>query len=127
MKSGFRWFLIPPGQSGFAAPEHQKIFEERRAEGWNNGAADKLAAAEARKGADRRSAALPLATRPVKKGLLSVSTNDIANACCRRRRDRQVGCVCRKVHSGSPVKYQIELHLHTDVDATLTVKVVAED
>ena len=130
VKSGFgRNFLIPQGKAVFASAENIKVFEERRAE-LEQQAADKLAAAEARKAQIEALGSVTIGHKAGEEGRLfgSVGTSDIANACVAA--DVEVAKSEVRLPEG-PFRvaggYQVELHLHTDVDATLTVKVVAED
>ena len=130
VKSGFgRNFLIPQGKAVFASAENIKVFEERRAE-LEQQAADKLAAAEARKAQIEALGSVTIGHKAGEEGRLfgSVGTSDIANACVAA--DVEVAKSEVRLPEGPfrvAGKYQVELHLHTDVDATLTVKVVAED
>ena len=130
VKSGFgRNFLIPQGKAVFASAENIKVFEERRAE-LEQQAADKLAAAEARKAQIEALGSVTIGHKAGEEGRLfgSVGTSDIANACVAA--DVEVAKSEVRLPEGPfrvAGEYQVELHLHTDVDATLTVKVVAED
>jgi large subunit ribosomal protein L9 len=130
VKSGFaRNYLIPQGKAVFASAENVKQFEERRAE-LEQQAADKLAAAEARKA---QIAALEegvtIAHRAGDEGKLfgSVGTGDIVDACA------AAGVEIARSEIRMPEgafrvtgQYTVVVHLHTDVNVELKVNVVAE-
>ncbi|MCG6965548.1 MAG: 50S ribosomal protein L9 [Chromatiaceae bacterium] len=131
VKSGFgRNFLIPQGKAVFASAENVKKFEERRAE-LEQQAADRLAAAEARKAqVEGLSDGVTISHKAGDEGRLfgSVGTVDIAHACS------AAGVEVNKAEVRLPEgpfraagEYEVTLHLHTDVNAVLKVKVVAED
>ena len=131
VKSGFgRNFLIPQGKAVFASAENVKVFEERRAE-LEKQAADKLAAAEARKAQiEAMSDGVSITHKAGEEGRLfgSVGTNDIAQAC------NAAGVEIAKSEVRLPEgpfrvagEYEVVLHLHTDVNATLKVTVVGEE
>ena len=131
VKSGFgRNYLIPQGKAVFASPENVKVFEERRAE-LEQQAAEKLAAAEARKAQiEGLSDGVTIAHKIGDEGRLfgSVGTSDIAHACT------EAGVEVAKAEVRLPEgpfrvagDYEVALHLHTDVDATLKVRIVGEE
>ena len=131
VKSGFgRNFLIPKGKAVFASAENVKVFEERRAE-LEKQAADKLAAAEARKAQiEGLSDGVSISHKAGEEGRLfgSVGTADIAQAC------GAAGVEIAKSEVRLPEgpfrvagEYEVVLHLHTDVDVTLKVVIVGED
>jgi large subunit ribosomal protein L9 len=131
VKSGFgRNFLIPQGKAVFASAENIKLFEERRAE-LEKQAADKLAAAEARKAqVEALEAGVSITHKAGDEGRLfgSVGTADIAAACA------EAGVEIAKSEVRLPEgpfrvagEYEVALHLHTDVDATLKVNIIGED
>jgi large subunit ribosomal protein L9 len=131
VKSGFgRNFLIPQGKAVFASAENIKVFEERRAE-LEKQAAEGLAAAEARKAQiEALSDGVTVSHRAGEEGRLfgSVGTADIAEACTK------AGVEIAKSEVRLPEgpfrvagEYEVSLHLHTDVDATLKVTIVGED
>jgi large subunit ribosomal protein L9 len=131
VKSGFgRNFLIPQGKAVFASPENVRRFEERRAE-LEQQAAGKLAAAEARKAQiEALSDGITITHRVGEEGRLfgSVGTVDIAQACA------DAGVEVAKSEVRLPEgpfrlagEYEVTLHLHTDVNATLKVAVVGEE
>jgi len=131
VKSGFgRNFLIPQGKAVFASAENVRVFEERRAE-LEKQAADKLAAAEARKAQiDALSEGVSITHKSGEEGRLfgSVGTVDIAHACS------EAGVEISKSEVRLPEgpfrvagEYEIVLHLHADVDATLKVNIIGEE
>jgi large subunit ribosomal protein L9 len=130
VKSGFgRNFLIPQGKAVFASAENLRRFEERRAE-LEQQAAERLAAAEARKAQiEALSEGVRISHKAGDEGRLfgSVGTGDIAQACA------DAGVEVAKAEVRLPEgpfrvagEYEVTLHLHSDVDATLKVTVVAE-
>ena len=131
VKSGFgRNFLIPQGKAVFASAENVRRFEVRRAE-LEQQAADRLAAAEARKAQIEGLAdGVSIARKAGDEGRLfgSVGTGDIAHACS------EAGVEVNKAEIRLPDgpfrvagEYAVTLHLHTDVDAALKVIVVGEE
>jgi large subunit ribosomal protein L9 len=129
VKPGFgRNFLIPAGRAVPATADNLKVFEERRAE-LEKQAADKLAGAEARKAQIETLGKVSISHKAGEEGKLfgSVGTSDIADACT------AAGVEVAKAEVRMPEgafrvagEYQVELHLHADVNATITVEVVAE-
>jgi large subunit ribosomal protein L9 len=131
VKSGFgRNFLIPKGQAVFASPENVRLFEERRAE-LEQQAAEKLAAAAARKAQiEGLSDGVTIVHKAGEEGRLfgSVGTADIARAC------GEAGVEIEKSEVRLPEgpfrvagDYTVTLHLHSDVDADLKVVIVGEE
>lgn len=129
VKAGFgRNFLIPTGRAVPATGENLEAFEARRAE-LEKQAAEKLAAAEARKSQIEGLGKIVINHKAGDDGKLfgSVGTNDIADACT------AVGAEVAKAEVRLPEgpfrvvgEYEVSLHLHADVDATINVEVVAE-
>ncbi len=128
VRSGYgRNFLIPKGKATAATQANIARFEERRAE-LEKAAAEALASATARK-AKLDSLAVTIAAKAGDEGKLfgSVGTGDIAHAV---------------TAAGQPVErhevrlpegpfralgeYEVALHLHTDVNATIKLIIVAE-
>ena len=127
VKPGFaRNYLIPQGKAVSATPENQKLFEERRAE-LERHQADALAAAEAR-AAQFAELSLTIARKAGEEGRLfgSVTQADVADAAA------EAGAELRKqeVRLGDPIRstgeFEVELHLHADVNCTVRVVVVPE-
>jgi large subunit ribosomal protein L9 len=122
-----RNFLIPSGKATAATEENIKAFEARRA-GLEKAAAEILAAAEARR--DKiEGLSVTIASKSGDEGRLfgSVGTGDIAHAISatgvevERSEIRMPEGVFRMVG-----EYEVSVHLHSDVNATVKVVVVAE-
>ena len=123
-----RNFLLPQGKAVPATKDNLEKFEARRAE-LENKAADELAAAEAR-AAQLAELTVTIGAHAGEEGKLfgSVGTKDIADAAS------VAGVALEKAevrlpngalrHTG---EFEIEVHLHTDVNATLKLQVVAEE
>ncbi len=130
VKAGYgRNYLIPQGKAVAATPENLEAFERRRAE-LEKQAAEKLAAAQARKEAVEKLGEVTIAHRAGEEGKLfgSVGTADIARAC------QDAGVAVEKAEIRLPEgpmrntgEYEIVLHLHPDVNANLKVIIVAEE
>ena len=128
VKPGYgRNFLIPQGKAVIASAEKIQHFEQRRAE-LEKKAADELAAAQKR---SETIAALnvAIAHKASDEGRLygSIGTKDIAEAVT------AAGVAVEKQEvrlPNGPIRhlgdYEIGIQLHSDVMATLTLKVVAE-
>ncbi len=122
-----RNYLIPQGKATPATPENIRLFEERRAE-LEKQQADVLAAAEARKAA-LDGMEIRIAVKAGEEGRLygSVGTADIARAlteageAVERHEVRLPEGPFRMVG-----EYEVRLHLHSDVDATIRLAVVPE-
>ena len=130
VKSGYaRNFLIPTGKAVFASAENVAAFEERRAE-LEKQAGEKLAAAQARKAQiEALEEGVTIAHQAGEEGKLfgSVGTADIVAAV------EQKGVELHKSEVRMPEgafreigEYEVDLHLHADVDVTIKVAVVAE-
>ncbi len=128
IKSGYgRNYLVPQGKAVPATPEKLAEFEKRRAE-LEKIAAEKLATAEKR-AADISKLEVVIAQKAGEEGKLfgSVGTQNIADAITEsgskveKHEVRLPEGVIR--HTG---EYEITINLHTDVNATLLVKIVAE-
>jgi large subunit ribosomal protein L9 len=128
VRSGYgRNFLIPKGKAKPATAENIKYFEERRAE-LEKTAAEAVAAAEARK-AQLEGLTITINAKAGDEGKLfgSVGTADIAEAIT------QAGVAVERHEVRLPEgalraigEYEIELHLHTDVNASVKVVVAPE-
>jgi large subunit ribosomal protein L9 len=128
VKPGYgRNFLIPGGKAAPATEEHIKAFEARRAD-LEKAEADALAAAEARRDrlADLK---ITIKARAGEEGKLfgSVGTSDIAEAVVatgvelERSEVRLPEGPFRQIG-----EYAVQIHLHTDVNAEITVLIEAE-
>lgn len=129
VKAGYgRNYLIPQGKAVFATVDNIAAFEARRAE-LEAAAAEKLAAAQAR--ADKLAAvgAVTIAATAGDEGKLfgSVGTREIADAVT------AAGAELHKSEISMPEgairhigDFEVEIHLHADITATVGVTVVAE-
>lgn len=128
VRSGYgRNFLIPKGKATAATPGNIARFEERRAE-LEKAAAESLAAATARK--DKLDGlAVTVAAKAGDEGKLfgSIGTGDIAHAVT------AMGQAVERHEVRLPEgpfralgEYEVALHLHTDVNATIKLIIVAE-
>lgn len=128
VRNGYaRNFLIPYGKAKSATKANVAEFEARRAE-LEKAAAEALAAAQAR-AAKLEGAAVTIAGRAGTEGKLfgSVGTAEVADALTaagltvEKREVRMPNGPLRAVG-----EFDIELHLHSDVNANVKVTVVAE-
>ena len=128
VKPGYgRNFLIPSGKATPATEEHIKAFEERRAE-LEKAAADSLASAEARRD-QLADMTVTITAKAGDEGKLfgSVGTSDIAEAVVaagvniERHEVRLPEGAFRQIG-----EYKVDIHLHTDVNAEITLVVEAE-
>jgi large subunit ribosomal protein L9 len=129
VKSGYgRNFLLPQGKAALATPANLAAFEARRAELESKQAAE-LAAAQERMVALEK-LKLRIAAKVGSEGKLfgSLGTVDIAEACTAAG----VAVMRAEVRLPSgPIRsvgeHAVELHLHPDVKASVTIEVVPED
>ncbi|MGD8378879.1 MAG: 50S ribosomal protein L9 [Gammaproteobacteria bacterium] len=129
VKAGYgRNFLIPQGKAVPATAANVAEFEARRAE-LEKEAAEALAAAESRK-AQIEALSISITAKSGTEGKLfgSVGTVDIAEAV------NQAGVAVERREVRLPEgpirvagEHEVEFHLHSDVNATLTVTVVGEE
>jgi large subunit ribosomal protein L9 len=123
-----RNYLIPHGKAKPATAENIRFFEERRAE-LEARAADALASAQKRAEA-LAGLTVTVGAKAGDEGKLfgSVGTQDIADAVTAAGVEIERHEV--RLPEG-PIRatgeYEIELHLHTDVDASVSLVVTAED
>jgi len=128
VKAGYgRNFLIPTGQAAPATSDNLKAFEERRAE-LESQAADELAAAEARK-AQLEGLSVTVMRKAGDEGRLfgSVGTSDITEAVSAAGQQIEKHEV--RLPNGAfraTGEYEVEIHLHSDVNTIIKVDVVAE-
>lgn len=128
VKAGYgRNFLIPQGKAVPATTDNVEKFEARRAE-LEKAAAEKLSTAEARKDAISN-LAITIAQKAGDEGKLfgSVGTSDIAHAIT----EAGVPVEKREIRLPTgPIRqigdYTIEVELHSDVIAEISVNVIAE-
>jgi large subunit ribosomal protein L9 len=128
VKAGYgRNFLIPQGKAVSANKENVAKFEERRAE-LEKAAAEKLAAAEARKTA-LEALEITITHQAGEEGKLfgSVGTNDIADAITAAGSDVSRAEVRLPEGSLRQIgEYEISVELHSDVVAAVKLNLVAE-
>lgn len=129
VKNGYaRNYLLPKGKAVLATPQNVAIFEERRA-ALEKAEAEILAKAKARYESINNQV-ITISAKAGEEGKLfgSVGTNDIAEAAktagfdVARHEIRLPSGAFRNTGS-----YEVGVHLHPDVDAQLTVNVVAEE
>jgi large subunit ribosomal protein L9 len=128
VKGGFaRNFLIPQGKAVRASKQNRDVFEARRAE-LERVAAERLGGAQAR-AAKLEGVAVTIAAKAGDEGKLygSVGTHDIAEALTALGTDVAKSEV--RMPQG-PIRligeYEIDLHLHTDLEIAVKVVVVPE-
>ncbi|MDX1706069.1 50S ribosomal protein L9 [Pseudidiomarina sp.] len=128
VKSGYaRNFLFPQGKAVPATEVNKQKFEERRAELEAKIAGD-LAAAKDRAAKVEALSAIVISSKAGDEGKLfgSIGTRDIAEAVSAAGVEVTKSEVIMPHGTLREVgEYEIELHLHADVFATITVKVVA--
>ena len=128
VKAGYgRNFLLPYGKAVPATEANVKAFEERRAE-LEKAAAEKLAAAQARAEA-LEGASFTITSKAGEEGKLfgSIGVRDIADAITAGGTEVEKSEV--RLPEG-PIRvtgeYEIELQLHSDVEVSVKLAVVAE-
>lgn len=129
VKPGYgRNFLIPQGKAVPATRENVEKFEAQRAQ-LEATAAEALAAAEVRAGQVQELGAVTIPANAGEEGKLfgSIGTRDIADAVT------QAGVEINKSEVRLPEgalrevgEYQIELHLHSDIDVAIELHIVPE-
>jgi large subunit ribosomal protein L9 len=129
VKSGYgRNYLLPTARATLATAENIRKFEARRAE-LERAAHEHLASAQTRAEAFREFK-LTITAKAGTEGKLfgSVGTSDIAEACTAQGHPLERSEV--RLPAG-PLRavgeHSVALHLHTDVDVSLTVSIVAEE
>lgn len=129
VRSGYaRNYLLPQRKAVPATPTNLAAFEQRRAE-LEKAESDSLAASQAR-AAELNGKAITIAAKAGTEGKLfgSVGTLDIAEVASRdgldvkRHEIRLPSGPFRNIGS-----YEVELQLHADVEARITINVVAEE
>lgn len=129
VKPGYaRNFLLPQGKAKIATEDNIKELEARRAE-LEAKAAEQLAEANERK-ARLDGMSITITSKAGTEGKLfgSVGTSDIADAIT------AAGVEVEKKEVRLPTgpirvagEFEIDLHLHTDVDASVNITIVAEE
>jgi large subunit ribosomal protein L9 len=128
VKSGYgRNFLLPYGKAAPATEANLKAFEERRAE-LEKVAAEKLATAQAR-AESLEGASFTVTSKAGDEGKLfgSIGVRDIADVITAAGTDVEKSEV--RLPEGplrATGEYEIELHLHSDVEVIVKLAVVAE-
>ena len=129
VRSGYaRNYLVPQGKAKYATAENLAEFEARRAE-LEKIAADTLAAAEARREKlDGMEVTITMKAGNEGKLFGSVGTADIAEAVgaagveIAKREVRMPEGVIREAG-----EFEIDIHLHSDVNATIKLNIVGEE
>ena len=129
VKSGYaRNFLLPQGKAVFASKANVEHFEARRAD-LEKKLAEQLTAAEARAAKLTELAEVTIASKAGDEGKLfgSIGTRDIADAIT------EAGVAVVKAEVRLPLgsiretgEFDIVIHVHNDVDATVKIVVIAE-
>ena len=129
VKSGYaRNFLLPKGKAVFASKANVEHFEARRADLEKN-LAEQLTAAQARAAKLTELAEVTISSKAGEEGKLfgSIGTRDIADAIS------EAGVEVVKAEVRLPLgsiretgEFDIVIHVHNDVDATIKVVVIAE-
>ena len=129
VKSGYaRNFLLPKGKAVFASKANVEHFEARRADLEKN-LAEQLTAAQARAAKLTELAEVTIASKAGEEGKLfgSIGTRDIADAIS------EAGVEVVKAEVRLPLgsiretgEFDIVIHVHNDVDATIKVVVIAQ-
>ncbi|WP_370259447.1 50S ribosomal protein L9 [Idiomarina sp.] len=127
VKSGYaRNFLFPQGKAFPATKENVELFEQRRAD-YEAKLADQLAAAQARAEKVNALESVTIASKAGDEGKLfgSIGTRDIADAITAAGVEVKKSEVLMPNGTLREVgEFELELHLHADVYANITVKVV---
>ena len=123
-----RNFLIPSGKAKFATAENLAEFEARRVE-LEKMAAETLANAEARK-AELDGTKISITAKAVGEGKLfgSVGMVDIVNAlneAGKKVEKKEVRLPDGSFHHAG--EYQVDIHLHSDVNATINLEIIGEE
>ncbi|MBA6288053.1 MULTISPECIES: 50S ribosomal protein L9 [unclassified Colwellia] len=129
VKSGYaRNFLLPKGKAVFASKANVEHFEARRAD-LETKLAEQLTAAQARATKLTELAEITIASKAGDEGKLfgSIGTRDIADAIT------EAGVKVVKAEVRLPLgsiretgEFDIVIHVHNDVDATIKVVVIAQ-
>lgn len=129
VKAGYgRNYLIPQGKAVYATGNNIVKFEARRAE-LEKLAAENVAAAEAKRAAIIALGVVSIAAKAGDEGKLfgSIGTRDIADAITKAGIEVQKSEVLLPMGVLRQVgEYDIEIELHSDVNATLKISVVSE-
>ncbi|OGT88695.1 MAG: 50S ribosomal protein L9 [Gammaproteobacteria bacterium RIFOXYA12_FULL_61_12] len=123
-----RNFLIPTGAAVSATAGNVKLFEERRAE-LEKQAADSLQSAEQRKAKLAELGSVTIAAKAGDEGRLfgSVGASDIVDACVKAGVEvskKEVRLSSGPFHTTG--EFDVTLHLHTDVNAEIKLRIVPQ-
>lgn len=130
VKAGFaRNFLLPGNKAKPATAENIAEFEQKRAE-LEKAAAEALATAESRKAAIEALGTVNITAKVGSEGKLfgSIGTVDIADAITaagsevEKREVRLPEGALRVIG-----EHEIDVHLYTDVDVTITINIIGEE
>lgn len=129
VKPGYgRNYLIPGGRAVAATEANRKVFDERRAE-LEKAAAESLAVAERRRDMLVELQGISISQRAGDEGRLfgSVGTVDIAAAVTEAGVELKKGEI-RLPHGAfrQTGEYEVDIHLHPEVNATVRFSIVAE-
>jgi len=129
VRSGYaRNYLIPQGRAKFATAANIAEFEARRAELEAEAAAAIAAATERQASLDGLAITIPAKEASDCKLFGSINNIDVlaaitqAGQTVEKREIRMPDGAFRTIG-----EHSVELHLHTDINATITVNIVAED
>jgi len=129
VRSGYaRNYLIPQGKAKFATADNIAEFEARRAE-LEAQAADILTQAEARK-TKLDGVEITIPAKEASEGKLFGSVNNIEVLEALTQAGHEVEKRELRMPEGAfrtIGEFEVELHLHTDVNATITIKIVPEE
>lgn len=130
VKAGFaRNYLVPQGKAKPATKENLEAFEQQRAE-LEKIAAEAKATAEARKAAIEALGMVTIVAKVGSEGKLfgSIGTADIADALT------AANCAVEKREVRLPDgairetgEHELDIHLYTDTDVSITVSIVGEE
>jgi len=129
VRSGYgRNYLIPSGKAVAATKANLEVFETRRA-GLEQQAKEVMAAAEARKAGFEALPLITIARKAGDEGRLfgSVGTSDIAEAVTAAGVElakKEVRLPEGPFHATG--EFEVQVHLHSDVDAVLKLAIVPE-
>ena len=130
VKSGFaRNYLVPHGKAKMATAANIAEFEARRAD-LEKAAAEAKAGGEARKTAIEALGAIEITAKVGSEGKLfgSIGTTDIADAITAAGHaveKREVRLPEGAIRTTG--EHQIDIHLYTDVDTTVTILIIGEE
>ncbi|MCP4187797.1 MAG: 50S ribosomal protein L9 [Gammaproteobacteria bacterium] len=130
VKAGFaRNYLVPHGKAKMATATNLAEFEARRVE-LENAAAEAKAHGEARQQAIEALGAIEITAKVGSEGKLfgSIGTSDIADAISAAGQEvekREIRLPDGAIRNTG--EHQIDIHLYTDIDTSVTINVVGEE